>query len=105
MAGAYFSPAATDHLAGWDLVRKHLKVDERGHPRLRILSNCEHLIRTLPDLTHDKNRPDDIPETQERHAADALRYMLMARVFPAAKYRTRLLPRVTWRPMDDVTGW
>lgn len=44
--------------------------------RLKICSNCSHLISTLPFMTHDKTNVEDIDTTLEDHASDALRYWL-----------------------------
>ena len=52
-----------------------------GLPHLYLFENCTHLIRTLPVLTHDKHRIEDVDTSQEDHAADALRYGVMSRPY------------------------
>lgn len=77
---------------GWSCVREWIRpawpdpegrVDANGVglllPRLRMFPSCENLLRTLPELIHDKDDPEDLDTTQEDHAADALRYDLMSR--------------------------
>ena len=72
--------ASNERVAGWNRVREFLALDsDTGLPNLVIHSNCENLIRTLPDLPRDKNKPEDLDTRTDDHAADALRYMLMSR--------------------------
>ncbi len=40
---------------------------------------CTDLIRTLPTLRPDKNKPEDLDTKTEDHACDSLRYALMTR--------------------------
>lgn len=60
--------------------------DEAGRmtrePRLKVFSTCTHLIRTLPTLIHDPNRPENY--AGEDHACDALRYHLVGPAQPPA---------------------
>ncbi len=44
---------------------------------LEICSNCVNLIRTMPQLIHDKNRVEDVDTDWEDHSYDATRYWLM----------------------------
>jgi hypothetical protein len=50
-------------------------------PMLYIFSTCKDLIRTLPALQHDPNRPEDVDTEGEDHAPDALRYACMSRPY------------------------
>lgn len=75
-------------VAGWRLLRKMLAF-ERGadgavirSPRLQVFSTCKDLIRTLPALVHDENKPEDLDTDGEDHAADALRYHLSGFAHP-----------------------
>ncbi|CTQ45737.1 terminase large subunit domain-containing protein [Roseibium aggregatum] len=73
---------------GWDHMRKMLKnaapTDEEGNalpveePGLWVMDNCRHIIRTLPALPRDENKPDDIDTKAEDHIADAARYRVAA---------------------------
>jgi hypothetical protein len=73
-------------LSGWDQVRARL-IGEAGidgrfeRPMLYVFSTCHHLIRTLPMMQHDPDRPEDIDTTAEDHAVDALRYGCMSRPY------------------------
>mgnify|MGYP001578964200 CR=1 FL=1 len=64
-------PSSNKRVAGWAIMHEYL-----GNGRLKIFRNCANLIRTIPTLTHAKN-PDDLDSTQEDHAVDALRYLLI----------------------------
>ena len=46
---------------------------------LYVFETCVDLIRTLPTLQHDPDRPEDLDTKQEDHAADAARYAVMSR--------------------------
>jgi hypothetical protein len=78
--GIRFRRADNSRVAGWDQVRQRLIGDD-GCPMLFVSSECTDTIRTLPVLTHDKHRVEDIDTTQEDHAADDIRYACMARPY------------------------
>lgn len=102
--GARFGPADNARIAkigamgGWDQVRARL-VGDGEQPMLYVFSSCVHLIRTLPALQHDADRPEDVDTEGEDHAADALRYGCMARPYvinrPKAAERPRWLNEAT----------
>ena len=48
---------------------------------LYTFATCVNLIRTLPALQHDENRPEDVDTDGEDHAGDALRYACMSRPY------------------------
>ena len=62
-----------DRIAGWNMLRVRLKVFD-GKTKIRIFSNCKELIRSLPELVHDKNNVEDCDSSGDDHCADALRY-------------------------------
>jgi len=71
--------ANNDRISGWNNVRGFLKVyDDPNSGKktsiLKICSNCENLIRTLPEQLHDDSKVEDIDTNGEDHAVDALRY-------------------------------
>lgn len=72
--GVVFDKADNDRLAG--KMQVHIRLREQ---KLVIFSTCTNLIRTLPALVYDKRHVEDVDTTQEDHAYDALRYMLMSR--------------------------
>lgn len=67
-------------LGGWDQVRARLKGDGE-RPGLVIFNTCPQLIRTLPALQHDKDKPEDLDTEGEDHLGDALRYGCMSRPY------------------------
>lgn len=90
-------------LSGWDQVRSRLmgeiRDDGKYRPMLYVMAHCPHLIRTLPMMQHDPDRPEDIDTTAEDHAVDALRYGCMSRPFerPAPEKEKRMTT------LSDVT--
>ena len=74
----WLSPANNDRILGANQMRKRLAVDSAGNTKLKIFSSCVNLIRTLPELVHDKNKVEDVDTKGEDHAYDALRYGLMS---------------------------
>lgn len=77
--GCRWSPSAKgpgSRIQGKNLVHAALKIRDSGQPTLRIFRNCENLIRTLPSLPYDPDKPEDIDTDAEDHAYDALRYGL-----------------------------
>lgn len=74
--------AADDRrVAGWRVVRQYLGASA-GSPTLRICRRCTELIRCLPALLCDENRPEDASSHPHgiTHAPEALRYGLMSRL-------------------------
>ena len=70
-------------LGGWDLVRARLKGQD-GVPMLYAFSTCVDMIRTLPVLQHDPDRPEDLDTEAEDHAADEVRYACASRPWTAS---------------------
>lgn len=67
-------------LQGWE--------DKEGkrHPGIKIFNTCFHLIRTLPEITHDKNQPEKYDTNGEDHCIDDVGYACMSRPWkPAAQ--------------------
>ena len=60
----------------------HLRLKER---KLKIFKTCYHLIRTLPALTYDKHKVEDVDTQQEDHSYDSVRYFLMSRPIQPVK--------------------
>ncbi|TXG75825.1 hypothetical protein E6Q11_06430 [Candidatus Dojkabacteria bacterium] len=57
----------TDRITGWAQIHSRLAGNERG-PLLYIFDTCVHLIRTLPQLQHDKHKMEDVDDGYEDHA-------------------------------------
>lgn len=73
--GVFFRPAdnkrVSQHgaMGGWDQLRSRLKGDGEV-PGIFFFSTCRDLIRTLPALQHDDDRPEDVDTESEDHSAD-----------------------------------
>lgn len=109
--GVMFRPADNKRvpgqgaLGGWDQVRARLRGDGE-RPALFIFDTCRDLIRTLPALQHDANRPEDVDTDGEDHAADELRYACMSRPYVASDVKPSRPVRDRWeRPERSKVGW
>lgn len=87
--GVYFDPGDHKRLPGWMQVHYRLQFDENGIPMMYIFSNCKAFIRTIPLLTYDEHKPEDINTKQEDHVADEVRYMCMAYPIKPATVKER----------------
>ena len=79
-------PADNRRIPGWRILKEYLGGGE-DTPSLHISQACRELIRCLPALLCDKNRPEDASDEPHAvtHAPEALRYALMSRVTPPAE--------------------
>jgi hypothetical protein len=93
-------------MGGWDQLRARLKGDATFHvehvsgrivedidPMLVFFRTCQHTIRTLPALQHDKSRAEDVDSDGEDHAADETRYACMSRPYIGRLPPTKEPPR------------
>ena len=74
--------AADDRrIPGWRVLREYLAA-RNGHPFIRISSECNTLIESLPALLCDPNKEEDASGHPHRitHAPEALRYAVMCRI-------------------------
>jgi len=73
--GVRFIKCDKSRETGWEQVRIRLK----GHdqPLIYFTENCVNTIRTLPVLSRDEKKWDDIETTQEDHLLDVVRYICM----------------------------
>lgn len=67
---------------GWGRMREWLALAPDGIPWLIVDPACRYVCRTIPTLIIDKNDPEDLDSKGEDHAADAIRYGLMAMPSP-----------------------
>ena len=73
-------------IPGWRVLREYLNGSDYS-PRLLISSECTELIRCLPLLLCDADRPEDASGEPHSvtHAPEALRYAVMSRCPPPAE--------------------
>lgn len=76
-AGLIFQPANNDRKNGMNAVHEALATAPDGLPKLQVFSSCINLIRTLPSLPYDQNKPEDVDTRAEDHLYDCLRYGLV----------------------------
>lgn len=76
--GVYFEPGDHQRLPGWMQVHYRMQFDGEGYPMLYVFSGCRGFRRTMPLLTYDPHKPEDIDTKQEDHIADETRYLCMA---------------------------
>jgi hypothetical protein len=95
--GCQWKRGDNKRVPGWSQLRDRLLGDD-GQPMLYIFNTCVNLIRTLPALQHDQNKPEDVDTDGEDHAGDALRYMCMAR-----PYTRTLVVKEPMRALPDMT--
>ena len=89
-------------LGGWDLVRARLNGQD-GAPMLYAFSTCVDMIRTLPVLQHDPDRPEDLDTEAEDHAADEVRYACASRPWTASMTKKPDTKTNTRKPtMDEL---
>ena len=77
--GVPLLPADNRRVHGWQRLREALAPQADGQPGLVIFPQCTELIRTLPLLTYDEHDHEDVSDTCEDHAPEALRYAVMSR--------------------------
>lgn len=70
--------ASNDRIIGWGRLHNLLEWAPNSPPNIVVFKNCHNLIRTLPLMEKDPNRPEDINTDLEDHAPDAMRYGAMA---------------------------
>lgn len=71
-----------NRISGWSAMRDYLRWTEKEPPQLKFFDTCKNSIRTIPALIHDENKPEDINQKGEDHAADACRYGIMSNPIP-----------------------
>lgn len=93
--GVTFMRANNDRVNGWVQVRSFLAWERDPNdetlelrnlirrPKLYVFRDAApNLVRTIPILKSDDNRPEDVDTDTEDHPADTLRYYLMTRPAP-----------------------
>lgn len=68
-------------MGGWDQLRARLTGNGDGQPMIFFFDTCRDVVRTLPMMQHDENRPEDLDTDGEDHAVDDVRYACLSRPF------------------------
>lgn len=83
-----FNPSQKDRVQAGEEIKLRLEgytLEGKQHPGLYVFSTCFHLIRTLPEITHDKNQPEKYDTNGEDHLVDALGYGCLSRPYKPTK--------------------
>jgi len=72
-----FRQADNDRISGWSQIRQRLVASP---PLIYIFATCPYLLETLPSMSIDKQKPEDLDTRGNDHAVDALRYLCKARL-------------------------
>ena len=77
-------PGNNDRKEGWRVMRTYLTHKPYEEPLLKFFKSCGNMIRTLPQLIYyqprsgAESKKEDLDTTQEDHAEDEARYVLMS---------------------------
>jgi phage terminase large subunit len=84
----------------------HIDNEGRQKPALFVFENCFHTIRTLPELTHDKNKPETYDTNGEDHICDALGYGCMSRPYaPQQPKKKEAWELDRWADKPKSSAW
>lgn len=75
--GVDFRRADNERIAGWQQIRYRLAGEER--PMIYFFKTCQHTIKQLSIIQHDKKKAEDLDTNMEEHALDETRYSCMSR--------------------------
>jgi hypothetical protein len=85
-------PGSRDRHARVQRVKQALGTGPDGFPWWQITAACPNLLRTLPELPHDADDPEDIDTDAEDHAYDAVGLFWQARPeLPKSAQRAKYL--------------
>lgn len=98
--GIYFEKGDHERLAGKMQLHNRLAFDENGIPMLYVFRTCRDFIRTLPTLTYDPLRVEDIDSAGEDHIYDESRYLCMYRPIKPPKARYSPIKAAGQDPLD-----
>ena len=61
---------------GISVTHQRLARKSDGYGGLVVFRNCGNLVRTLAAIVYSRSNPEDVDDSCEQHATDALRYGL-----------------------------
>ena len=103
--GVRIEPADNRRVLGWGRCREYLADGPDELPWWQCFDTCPNLIRTIPQLIHDKRNVEDVSGECEDHAPEAWRYALMSVQPPPSGEilvpgRTKTVPK-QWHEWPD----
>lgn len=103
-----FGKSSKGRMEGGNAIKQRLigntQSDGTQKPALFVFSNCIHLIRTLPMISHDKSKPELYDTSGEDHAVDDLAYACLSRPWKP----TRPKPKARhdgWKEEKKASVW
>jgi phage terminase large subunit len=84
--------ADNDRVHGLARMREYLSLAPDGRPYLQFFRNCINTVQTIPALSYDERKLEDVDTSLADHAYDSARYFLMSR------------PAVTSQLPDPITN-
>jgi hypothetical protein len=108
-AGFTMIQATKDRVNGLSIFHQRLQSEgEDGRPMLLVFDHCVDFIRTIPTLTPDPSKPEDVDTNLEDHIFDESRYAMMSEFAhnPANALRKQngqwnfARKSVSWDPLD-----
>lgn len=104
-----FIPCKKDRVQGAEQVKLRLigHIDGEGKrvPALRFFKNCYHSIRTIPMLTHDKHRPEDVDTNGEDHSYDETVYICLSRPYAPKKKDEEKYKPTRYKEKKKPSSW
>lgn len=77
--GLQMVPADNERMQGLARVREYLSLAPDGKPYLQFFKSCVNTIQTIPSLSYDERKIEDVDTALADHAYDSVRYFLMSR--------------------------
>lgn len=77
--GLKMQQADNERINGLARVREYVSLAPDGKPYIQFFKSCVHTTQTLPSLSYDERKMEDVDTSLDDHAYDSLRYFLMSR--------------------------
>lgn len=71
-----FTRGSRNRIARWAAMENWMRIAVDGLPYWMVTKDCPNLIRTIPMMMPDENKPEDLDTTLEDHAVDGVSYFL-----------------------------
>jgi hypothetical protein len=71
--------ADNDRINGLSRVREYISLAPDGKPYLQFFKSCQRSILSIPSLSYDERKLEDVDTASDDHGYDSLRYFLMSR--------------------------
>lgn len=100
-----FGKSSKGRAEGSNAIKERL-VGNGGKPALVFFRSCVNTIRTLPQLAHDKHKPEVYDTSAEDHACDAVAYACLSRPWtPTVPKPKKRHDAYAIHPEEEDSGW